>query len=817
MMGQGFVARWACVAVGLASVLGVAGRAPADGLEFAGLTFVNTSGFDRATALNTSGLSQVIGDATVDSGPEMIFGPVTFPVVDPVAFGFDGTGCLGSLADLTSNAFHAVVLGDETGTARHGLRLLFSSNGVLDARSGADLVLYEVGTADAPAAFMLRVRDAATNGWSGWFYRSAVGFDVFPNESELGAFAHVYDLADLGVTAGSAIDALEVVNLVPSDRLSASGLSMVGGVVLPEDGGATSAVTPDLGALTGFRPADIDAWSAELLFAGVLDCATTPGGADDCNGDGVVDLCQFLPLDCDSDGLLDACEVDCDSTGLPDDCELFDDCNSTGVPDACELAGNDCNVNGVPDECDADCDFSGTPDDCEALADCDDSGVADACEILAGTADDCNANGVPDECEIVVSTELLATDFESGFPNGWTATGLWHATTACAGPNACDPVQWAYFGNDATCDFELFARVQGELTATTVAIPADALAARLTYCSRYDGERGSAAFPPFGFDRAWVSVNGVLVDDVGVSSLLDRWTDREVDLSGFAGQAVTLRWHFDSVDPNNNATLGWQIDRVALTVDQINDCNTNGIPDDCDEDCDNTGLPDDCEVFADCNASGVPDACELIDNDCNVNGVPDECDVDCDINGLVDVCEPGFVDCNTNGLYDVCELIGNDCDSNGVPDECDVDCNANGTPDACEDFADCNSNAIPDECELSGNDCDANGIPDECDPDCNANGTADACELDGNDCNTNGLPDDCDVDCNQNGTPDDCEVFADCNTSGVPDECELFGNDCDSNGVPDECDTDCNTNGTPDACEVFSRLQQRTRFPTNAN
>ncbi|MFN0137562.1 MAG: SUMF1/EgtB/PvdO family nonheme iron enzyme [Phycisphaerae bacterium] len=46
------------------------------------------------------------------------------------------------------------------------------------------------------------------------------------------------------------------------------------------------------------------------------------------------------------------------------------------------------------------------------------------------------------------------------------------------------------------------------------------------------------------------------------------------------------------------------------------DCNTNGIPDECEPDCDNDGIPDDCDPgsccpnFPDCNGNGRPDECE---------------------------------------------------------------------------------------------------------------------------------------------------------------------------------------------------------------
>ncbi len=93
-----------------------------------------------------------------------------------------------------------------------------------------------------------------------------------------------------------------------------------------------------------------------------------------------------------------------------------------------------------------------------------------------------------------------------------------------------------------------------------------------------------------------------------------------------------------------------------------------------------------CEVTdpsQDCNENGVRDECDVrygTSRDCNGNGVPDECEIE---NGTV-------ADCNGNGIPDECELAGLDCDGNGVIDSCEIaegtatDCNNNGIIDSCE-------------------------------------------------------------------------------------------------------------------------------------
>jgi hypothetical protein len=118
---------------------------------------------------------------------------------------------------------------------------------------------------------------------------------------------------------------------------------------------------------------------------------------------------------------------------------------------------------------------------------------------------------------------------------------------------------------------------------------------------------------------------------------------------------------------------------------------------------------------------------DCLESDCNQNEIEDADDIangsseDCDGNGLPDECQS---DCNDNGITDACE-DAEDCDGNGVPDECEPDCNGNGVTDACESEGDCDANGIPDACEP---DCDFDGITDACEPDDDENGLPNDCE-----------------------------------------------------------------------------------------
>ncbi|MBI1825749.1 MAG: hypothetical protein HY287_07515 [Planctomycetes bacterium] len=166
-------------------------------------------------------------------------------------------------------------------------------------------------------------------------------------------------------------------------------------------------------------------------------------------------------------------------------------------------------------------------------------------------------------------------------------------------------------------------------------------------------------------------------------------------------------YHMISDDGGANlaysATFNGEQDVYFLRIRQ--DCNHNGIDDDCDTSCGNSG--DRCDVTG-CGLSV----------DCNHNHVPDECEPieDCNHNGTRDICEIGAnpaLDCNANRVLDSCES-GQDCNGNQVPDVCDVflhgDCNHNGIPDDCDiaggHSMDRNRDGVPDECQGACCDCD---------------------------------------------------------------------------------------------------------------
>jgi len=485
---------------------------------------------------------------------------------------------------------------------------------------------------------------------------------------------------------------------------------------------ATTSADPDV--ITGLVLAPgtyymmADTWPAPDCMNFSLGITECPTGA--CCGDGVCLITsgpECLLLGGVYGGDNTACAVgDCNNNGADDFCEIVEfpeaDCNDTLLPDDCDIAGGTS----------GDCDFNGIPDECEA--DCNNNGVADGCDIVGGTSLDCQPDGIPDECQlggggraVLYSQAGIADDVGVG-PSGLLAVG-----SSCPFENSSADdftladsaqltrIEWqgVYFGaasNFPGVDNNFHITVYldngaGNLGAVVADFPSvtvsKALAPRPPIFGTnpvYDyGADLPAAVSINGGQRYWLSING---DPSGAAGPVFGWL---ASPEGNAADTPALDNPLQSITVSCAALPAATMTPGGADGDTDSDLAFTLVGGPAGGDCNSNGIPDDCDITA-----GTAD-------DCDTNGVPDDCEfLDCDENGVHDPCDilQGADDCNADNIPDKCQTEDNDCDGNGVPDDCDLvtdpDCNNNGILDECDitsvNSLDCQQDGIPDECQL---------------------------------------------------------------------------------------------------------------------
>ncbi len=472
--------------------------------------------------------------------------------------------------------------------------------------------------------------------------------------------------------------------------------------------GGTFDLTPD-------NYADLQAYLSDLGGGGngiPDECE----GLADCDNDGVADECELaadIEADCDGNGIPDNCDIssgvaaDCNSNGIPDACEGLPDCNNNTIPDECESLP-DCNGDGVFDECDPDCNTNGQSDVCEVLGgatdcdgnlvpdecqpDCNANGQADACDIANLQSPDINANGIPDECEPDCNTNQIPDDLDLIPGDQGKSVTLDLGQPGVTVPD-CDANGSTFIEQTIPVDFTgqcgqvehlaVSIQLSHSWVGDLVAVLISPNGTEVTLFSRI----GLAELDPFCGGGQCCGLNDssldVELDDRFPISIEDAdsgtgqfHTDAGATawpgtLSTFTGENECGNWTirlYDSSEFDEGTLDSITLDFFSFQVSE--DCNGNGVPDDCDlnsgtsNDCNTNAIPDDCE---DCNGNSLADSCDIADGtspDCNSNAIPDECE--------------GFRDCNSNGVLDACDITSGfdtDCQGDGVPDQC----NLNGT------------------------------------------------------------------------------------------------------------------------------------------
>lgn len=153
---------------------------------------------------------------------------------------------------------------------------------------------------------------------------------------------------------------------------------------------------------------------------------------------------------------------------------------------------------------------------------------------------------------------------ESGL-NGWTATGLWHQVDDSSTylPSHSPTHSW-WYGQDDTGNYDTGAANSGDLTSPLIYVPTPGYFLRFNYAYATETQGPD-------WDQRWIqiSVDGGPFDNVLqlYDDLMYSWLHSPaIDLSGYAGHAIQVRFHFDTLDDYYNAYLGWYIDDVDIST-----------------------------------------------------------------------------------------------------------------------------------------------------------------------------------------------------------------------------------------------------------
>ncbi|MCP4592525.1 MAG: hypothetical protein GY842_17460, partial [bacterium] len=304
------------------------------------------------------------------------------------------------------------------------------------------------------------------------------------------------------------------------------------------------------------------------------------------------------PPDCNSNGILDACDVDCGAPGGPCDvlgCGASADCNSDGIPDECLLA-----------EC-SEIDVVFILDTSGSMSD----EIDGLCDVIGDVIDALAQQGLTVNAEILSIWDSTRAAGGQGDVSGGD-DGLRGERVACS---CCTNTVQDLYGTTTPGLPEILGDCGGdgvegereEWGPATAIVSANrtwtADATRLIIPLTDEGPRcGDPVYDP-GSDRdaiehaiPIVNSNGVVVSPViGTPFPPDVLTLAEDLAAGGAPGGRVFRTDVQDLADDI-------VSAITEACSSATDCNSNGIPDDCDiaagtsPDLDTNGYPDECEM-----------------------------------------------------------------------------------------------------------------------------------------------------------------------------------------------------------------------------
>jgi subtilisin family serine protease len=160
---------------------------------------------------------------------------------------------------------------------------------------------------------------------------------------------------------------------------------------------------------------------------------------------------------------------------------------------------------------------------------------------------------------------IFRDDMESG-DNGWTKVvyqgeDLWHQTLLSYN----SPVHSWWCGRESQGTYETGSRVNTAVISPTINLVSIPAPITLTFNESYDTERTwDFCMVDASVDggTTWTQLRGGLGTAPNGSS--GGWIETNLDLSGFAGEMLLLRFYFDTIDGGVNGFPGWFFDDVIV-------------------------------------------------------------------------------------------------------------------------------------------------------------------------------------------------------------------------------------------------------------
>jgi hypothetical protein len=165
-------------------------------------------------------------------------------------------------------------------------------------------------------------------------------------------------------------------------------------------------------------------------------------------------------------------------------------------------------------------------------------------------------------------------DVESGDSN-WDYTGLWNRINDVNRSHSQN-YSW-YYGQISDRNYDTGYPNSGDLTSRPIYIPDTGYALQFWY--RYDTEG-----PGTKWDQRWVQISTDGDSYTNIIQLNDDeqnyWLQATIDLSSYAGQTVKIRFHFATLDDQeNNNNEGWYIDDIQILETTLPNCSdSNNSP-----------------------------------------------------------------------------------------------------------------------------------------------------------------------------------------------------------------------------------------------